>query len=356
MEELTGYRNRINEIDDQILALLQKRIEISKLIGALKAETGVEPVYAPHRQKAIVERLKTANRGEFPEVALTAIWREIFSSSRALQRPERVAFLGPVGSFGHVAARAHFGAAAELIPIRPQTDIFTEVEAGRADYGVVAIENSAQGIVRDVLERFQRTPLRICAETFQPIKHHLLSKSALPDIRCIYSHTQPFAQCKMWLNRHLSGVEQVEMVSTSAAAERAAQEPGAAAIASELAAEVYQLPIVANAIMDAPDNTTRFFVLGTVIPEASGYDRTALFFSVPDTVGALHAVLGILQQNGLNLKYLESLPSPTSAWEYIFFAEMDGHVTDEKVGPALEKLETFCREVKVIGSYPRGTH
>ena len=352
---LTEYRDQINEIDDQILALLQKRAEISKKVGAVKAETGVAQVYVPDRQKKIIERLKAQNQGEFPEDALESIWTEILSASRSLQEPERVAFLGPIGSFGHLAALRHFGASTELIPVHPQIDIFTEVEAGRADYGVVAIENSAQGTVRDVLERFQRTPLWICAETFQPIRQHLLSKSSLSEIRCVYSHPQPFAQCRTWLRRYLSSAEQIEVVSTSEAAQRAAQEPSTAAIASELASEIYQVPIVANTIMDEPDNTTRFFVIGKRIPEPSGHDQTSLFFAIPDKIGALHQVLGILEKAQLNLSYLESLPSRTKSWEYIFFTEMDGHIADERVIEALAQLEELCREVNVLGSYPRGT-
>ncbi|MDE0425031.1 MAG: prephenate dehydratase [Candidatus Poribacteria bacterium] len=353
--ELTKYRDQINEIDDQILRLLQKRAKISKQVGAAKAETGGAQVYVPNRQKMIIERLKAQNQGEFPETALEAIWTEILSASRSLQESERVAFLGPVGSFGHVAALSHFGASTELVPVRPQADIFTEVETGRADYGVVAIENSVQGTVRDVLERFQRTPLWICAETFQPIKQHLLSKASLTEIRCVYSHPQPFAQCKTWLSRYLSNAEQVEVVSTSEAARRAAQEPAAAAIASELASEIYQVPIVANSIMDEPDNTTRFFVIGKCMPDPSGYDRTSLFFAIPDKIGALHQALGILDQAQLNLSYLESLPSRTKPWEYIFFAEMEGHIADERVIVALAQLKELCREVNVLGSYPRGT-
>ncbi len=353
--ELTKYRNQINEIDDQILALLQKRAKISKLVGATKAETGVSQVYVPNRQKVIIERLKAQNQGKFPEAALEAIWTEILSASRSLQELERVAFLGPVGSFGHVAALSHFGASTELIPVRPQTDIFTEVEAGRADYGVVAIENSVQGTVRDVLERFQHTTLWICAETFQPIKQHLLSEAPLTEIQCVYSHPQPFAQCKTWLRRYLSDAEQVEVVSTSEAARRAAQEPSAAAIASELASEIYQVPIVADSIMDEPNNTTRFFIIGKHLPQPSGYDRTSLFFAIPDKIGALYQALGILEKAQLNLSYLESLPSRAKPWEYIFFAEMEGHIADEPVLKALEKLEELCRKVNVLGSYPRGT-
>ena len=353
--ELTKYRDQINEIDDQILELLQKRAEISKQVGAVKAETGETQVYVPHRQKQIIERLKAQNHGKFPEAALEAIWTEILSASRSLQEPERVAFLGPIGSFGHLAALSHFGESTELIPIHPQIDIFTEVESGRVDYGVVAIENSAQGTVRDVLERFQQTPLWICAETFQPIRQHLLSKTPLTEIKCVYSHPQPFAQCKTWLRRHLSHAEQIEVVSTSEAAQRAAEQPSAAAIASELAGEIYQVPIVANAIMDEPDNTTRFLVIGNRIPEPSGHDRTSLFFAIRDKVGALYEALGILEKAQLNLSYLESLPSRTKPWEYIFFVEMEGHIADEPVLVALEQLEELCREVNILGSYPRGT-
>lgn len=353
--DLTEYRDQINEIDDQILALLQKRAEISKKIGAVKSETGIAQVYVPHRQKQVILRLMARNDGKFPEAALESIWTEILSASRSLQEPERVAFLGPVGSFGHSAARRHFGASTEFMPVHPQVDIFTEVESGRADYGVVAIENSLQGTVRDVLERFQHTPLWICAETFQPIKQHLLSKSPISEIQRIYSHPQPFAQCRIWLSRHVGSVEQVEVVSTSEAAQRAAEEPFAAAIASELASEIYQIPIVANAIMDAPDNTTRFFVIGSRMADPSGYDRTSLFFSVRDKVGALHQVLGILKESDLSLKYLESLPSRAKPWEYVFFAEMEGHIADERVIVALGQLEELCTSVNVIGSYPRGT-
>ena len=201
----------------------------------------------------------------------------------------------------------------------------------------------------------KRTPLWICAETFQPIRQHLLSKSPLTEIKCVYSHPQPFAQCKTWLRRHLSHAEQIEVVSTSEAAQRAAEQPSAAAIASELAGEIYQVPIVANAIMDEPDNTTRFLVIGNRIPEPSGHDRTSLFFAIRDKVGALYEALGILEKAELNLSYLESLPSRTKPWEYIFFVEMEGHIADEPVLVALEQLEELCREVNILGSYPRGT-
>lgn len=353
--ELEEYRDQINRIDDRILSLLQERAKISKQIGAIKIEAGVPNAYVPHRHKEVIERLKAQNQGKFPEAALEAVWTEILSASRSLQVPERVAFLGPVGSFGHLASLCHFGSSAEMIPVRPQTDIFTEVEAGRADYGVVAIANSVQGTVRDVLERLQRTPLKICAELFQPVRQHLLSRATLVDIKRIYSHRQPFAQCRNWLNQHLKTAEQVEVVSTSEAAQRAAGEPTAAAIASELASQIYEVPIIADSIMDEPHNTTRFFVIGNHMAEQSGRDRTSLFFAIRDQVGALHQSLGILEKHRLNMSYLESLPSRTKPWEYIFFVELDGHVADENVKSALAQLKTLCRNVEILGSYPRGS-
>ena len=351
--ELIELRDQINSIDDQILSLLHKRAEISMKIGSIKADIG-EEIYAPHREREILDRLITLNQAIYPEVAIEKIWTEILSASRSLQAPKRIAFLGPFGSFGHTASLSHFGSSAEMIPITPQIDIFTEVETERADFGVVAIENSVHGTVRDVLERFQHTSLKICAEIFQPIRHHLISRSPLTEIQRIYSHQQPFAQCRMWLNKFLKSVEQVEVVSTSEAAQRAADELNAAAIASKLASEIYEVPVIADSIMDEPNNTTRFLVIGDQIVGKSGQDCTSIFFAIKDKVGALYEILGVLENNELNLSYIESLPSRSQPWEYIFFADIDGHVDDENVRAVLNHLQNLCRDVKILGSYPRG--
>lgn len=351
--DLKKFRDQINKIDDQILELLQTRAEISKKVGSLKADKG-SVIHVPQREYEILKRLKNLNHGIFPENSLEKIWNEIFSASRAVQTPIRVAFLGPLGSFGHTACEAFFGPSTDMIPITPQVDIFTEVETERADFGMVAIQNSVYGTVRDVLERFQHTNLKICAEMYQPIKHHLISKSQLQDIDRIYSHSQPFSQCRMWLNKFMKHVEQVEVVSTSDAAQRAAEEPNTAAIASKLASKIYNVPVIADSIMDDPNNTTRFFVIGDQIVGMSGYDRTSIFFSVKNKVGALYEILGPLAKHQLNLSYLESLPSRSKQWEYIFFADIDGHVEDGKVHAVLENLENLCRDVRILGSYPRG--
>lgn len=353
--KLKELRDRINNIDDQLLKLLQERAEISKKVGSLKADTGAG-IYVPQREYEILNRLKMQNRGIYPEDAIEKIWNVIFAASRAVQTPNRVAFLGPSGSFGHTASLSFFGPSAEMIPITPQIDIFTEVETERANFGVVAIENSVYGTVRDVLERFQHTSLNICAEIYQPIRHHLISKSSLPEIQRVYSHSQSFAQCRLWLNRYMKSVEQVEVVSTSDAAQRAADEPNTAAIASKLASEIYEVPVIAESIMDEPNNTTRFLVVGDQIVGKSGYDCTSFFFAIKDKVGALYEILGVLKNHQLSFSYLESLPSRTKPWEYIFFADIDdGHIDDDNVHSALEQLEGLCRDVKILGSYPRGT-
>ena len=352
--ELKNLRDQINNIDEELLNLLQKRAEISKKVGSLKADTG-DKIYVPQREHEIRNRLKTLNLGIYPEDAIDKIWTQIFTASRAVQIPNRVAFLGPSGSFGHAASLSFFGPSTEMIPITPQIDIFTEVETGRADFGVVAIENSVYGTVRDVLERFLHTSLNICAEIFQPIRHNLISRFPLPEIQRIYSHTQPFAQCRIWLNKHLKSVEQVEVVSTSEAAQRAADEPNSAAIASKLASEIYQVPIIADSIMDEPDNTTRFLVIGDQIVGKSGDDCTSIFFAIKDKVGALYEILGVLKKHQRNLSYIESLPSRNAPWEYIFFADIDGHVDDDNVHSVFEHLEDLCRDIKILGSYPRGT-
>ncbi len=351
--DLKKLRDQINKIDDELLELLQRRAEISKKVGSLKADMG-SVIHVPQREYEILKRLKNLNHSIYPEDSIEKIWNEIFSASRSVQTTNRIAFLGPIGSFGHAACHAFFGPSSEMIPITPQIDIFTEVETGRADFGMVAIQNSVYGTVRDVLERFQHTSLKICAEMYQPIKHHLISKSQLQDIERIYSHSQPFAQCRMWLNKFMKHVEQVEVVSTSDAAQRAAEEPNAAAIASKLASKIYEVPVIADSIMDDPNNTTRFLVIGEQKVGMSGYDRTSIFFSVKDKVGALYEILGALAKYQLNLSYLESLPSRSKQWEYIFFADIDGHVEDDKVHAVLESLENLCREVRILGSYPRG--
>ncbi len=352
--DLADYRKQLDEIDDQILTHLHQRAEVVKKVGHLKRVSDVENIYVPHREREIITRLKAQNKGRFPVSALENIYAEIISACRSLEKPLHIAFLGPAGTFGHAASLRHFGSSSEFIPIIPQTDIFTEVEAGRVDYGVVAIENSIEGTVRDVLEMFQDTDLQICAEVYLPIDHNLLSKSPLSEITKIYSHTQPFAQCREWLRQNLKEVQQIEVASTSEAARLAANEPQTAALASKLASEIYGVPVVGKSIMDDANNTTRFFVIGHHSASRTGNDCTSILFAIEDEVGALWEVLGVLKNYQINMNKIDSRPSRTKAWEYVFFVDIEGHMDDDDAQIALTELENLCVYVKVLGSYSRG--
>lgn len=355
MLELQDFRDQLDEIDNRILLLLHNRAEVVRKVGQLKSEANVEDFYVPHRETEILARLREKNRNYFPADALDEIFSEIISACRSLEKRLRVAFLGPAGSFGHAAALRHFGSSVDFTPIMNQTDVFAEVESGGADYGVVAIENSSRGTVRDVLDMFEVTPLQICAEVFLPIDQNLLSSTPKEQITKVYSHPQPFAQCREWLRQNLRGVRQVEVASTSEAAHLAAEEDGAAAIASKLAAEIYGLPIVGESIMDNSNNITRFLVIGGHTAKKSGRDRTSIFIALQDRVGALYDVLTVLQKHRINMSKIESMPAQTKPWEYVFYVDLDGHIEDDGVQAALPELEELCMHVKLLGSYARGS-
>jgi len=353
--DLTDWRTEIDEIDEQILSLLHERSKLAIKVGKLKEKTGKTSIYAPHREKQIIDRLKSINCDQFPERQLEKIFTEIISACRSLEKKIRVAYLGPLGSHGHTASLEHFGSSVEFIPIVPQTDIFAEVESSRVDYGTVAIENSTYGTVRDVLEMFLHSPLHICSERLLPIRHHLLALSAPEDISKIYSHPQSFAQCRQWLYQNLPNIQQVEVASTSVAAEIASKEPKSAAIASSLASQIYKIPIVADSIMDNPNNITRFLVIGNQSAQKSGNDRTSILFGINDEVGALCQILSTLESNQINMSKIDSFPSQHKPWEYVFFADLDVHVEDSNVQIALKEITNQCLFLKVLGAYPRGT-
>ena len=352
--ELEDCRNQLDEIDSGILHLLHDRAEVVRKIGKLKAEAGAENVYVPNRETEILARLRSKNRNHFPADALDTIFTEIISACRSLEKRLQIAFLGPAGSFGHAAAIRHFGSSVDFTPIADQIDVFAEVESGRADYGVVAVENSSRGTVRDVLEMFEGTTLKICAEVFLPIDQNLLSKTSKEQITKVYSHPQPFAQCREWLRQNLRGVRQIEVASTSEAAYLAASEEGAAAIASKLAAEIYELRVVVESIMDNSNNITRFLVIGRHTARSSGRDRTSIFMAIRDKVGALSEVLTVFHKHKINMSKIESMPAQTKPWEYVFYVDLDGHIEDSSVQAVLPELEELCAHVKLLGSYARG--
>ena len=350
---LLQIRRSIDEVDEKLVELLNERVRLALKLKEVKSQLDV-PIYAPHRESQVLERVVRINRGPLPDRAIEAVYREIISATRALERPLKIAFLGPVGSFGHEAGLRHFGSMAEYIPIASQPDIFREVEVGRADYGIVAIENSTGGSVAETLDAFLTTELKICAEVLMPIHHHLLSKVRdLKEIKRVYSHPQALAQCREWLSKHLREIPRIPVASTSEGAAIAAEEGGSAAIASRVAGEIHGLNLLAEHIEDNPGNTTRFLIIGHHHAERSGEDKTSFIFSVKHHAGALMHALEKFYKYGLNLTKLESRPHPGRKWEYVFFVDAEGHIEEEAMRCAAEELKEVCTMVKFLGSYPK---
>jgi chorismate mutase/prephenate dehydratase len=348
---LEQLRRAIDGVDDRLLDLLRERAELVAQVGAIKEKSG-EPYYAPEREEALLQRLAGANRSRLPEASLRAIYREILSSMRALEQAITVAYLGPPTTFSHQAAVRHFGHAVHLQPERTIGEVFEAVERGRAHYGVVPIENSQEGAVNATLDRLMETEARICAQVFLPVELNLLGAGPLAQVRKVYSHPQPFGQCRRWLAAHLPSAECVEVSSTARAAELAAADPDAAAIAGVMAAEQFGLPVLAPAIQDAAGNVTRFFVIGRQPGKPSGSDKTSVMFAVKDQPGALAQALAPFEKAGISLTRIESRPSKRQAWEYYFFADLDGHAGEAEVARALEALAGVCAFTRVLGSYP----
>jgi len=322
-------------------------------VGHAKAGKQKE-FYVPSREQAIYERLTGANPGPFPGEAIRRVFREIISASLSLEQPMKVAFLGPQATFTHVAAMQQFGFSAQLVPQKSIPAVFDEVLRGRAHYGVVPVENSNEGVVSHTLDMFMESDLKINAEVLLGISHDLLSRTGrLGDVRKVVSHPQALAQCRKWLEENLPDVPLVDVASTALAAQMAAEDETAAAVASEMAATLYGLQVVKPKIEDNPNNFTRFLVIGQKTPERSGRDKTSVMFSVKDEPGILYRMLEPFSKHGINLSKIESRPMKKKAWEYIFFLDMEGHVDEENVRAAVEELRAYCQFLKVLGSYPR---
>ncbi|GMV81402.1 MAG: P-protein [Planctomycetota bacterium] len=349
--DLDALRAKIDALDGQIVALINERAGIASSIGKRKAQDGVKP-YAPSREKQVYQRVAKLNRGPLPDTAFQSIYREIMSATIALEHPIRVAYFGQPGSFTHLAARTKFGASVRYTAQRDMRDVFMAVSRGRADYGVIPIENSTEGGVNQSIDMLGETRLKICSEVFLPIHHHLLSQSASKDIRILYSHPQAFAQCRNWLAGHLGDVERKEVGSTAEAAERASREKHAGAIAGSLAAEIYKVPVQVENIEDQAENITRFCIVGERMAEPTGHDKTSVVVSILDEPGALMRLLLPFQNHGINLTRIESRPSRRRAWDYVFYIDMQGHATDPKLQGALREVESQSRHVEVLGSYP----
>jgi len=354
--DINELRNKIDALDEEIVKLLNRRTEIVLEIGKLKSNSK-SSIYVPHREQEIIKRITNLNKGPFPNGGLANVYNEIISACRSLEKPTSVAFLGPEASFTHIASIENFGSSVTFKPMRSEADVFREVETGRADYGVLAIENSTEGAVNPTLDAFVKSDLKICAEILVRISHYLMALCSFDEIKEIHSHPQVLAQCRMWLDRNVKDVRIVAESSSAESAKLAAKGNNIAAIVSELAAEIYGLNILAEKIQDIPNNTTRFFIIGHHYSQSTGNDKTSVLFSVKDKAGALAHALNVLAEQGLNLSNIQLRPSGMKAWEYIFFVDIDGYVEDEPVRIALENLEQESVLVKVLGSYPKsGNH
>jgi len=349
--DIEELRARIDEIDERILALLAERGELAQAIAKAKQEKSAT-AFVPSRERQIMERVVALNRGPLSGEAIRAIYEQIIAACRVLESPLSVAYLGPAGSFSHLAVRRKFGADAMLLPFATVEEVFAAVEKKKVNFGVAPVENSIAGVERSTLDRFVGSVVQICAEHYVEIEHHLLSNSPLDKIKRVYSHPQALEQCRGWLMTNLAGAEMVEVSSTSRAAQLAASEPTAAAVGPELAASLYHLPIVASSIQDRPDNRTRFLIIGEVPAEPSGKDKTSLLFSVPHRAGALWEALGVFQRHGINMTMIESRPTKQTPWEYVFFVDVQGHAAEELLSAALQELAAHTSFLKVLGSYP----
>ncbi|HUS45451.1 MAG TPA: prephenate dehydratase [Phycisphaerae bacterium] len=349
-------RKRIDEVDARLVALMNERARLAVEIGRLKREAGNQAAYAPEREREVLERIATAGKdGPLTETTLQAIWKELMSGSLALEMPLKVAYLGPEGSFSHLAALEKFGHSVELVAVRDIASVFDEVARGKTDHGIVPYENTTGGAVRDTMECFLviHGPVKICAEMALPVHQNLLSNTeGLAGIKKVYSKPQVFDQCRGWLNQNLPHADQVAVGSTTEAAMLAARIDGTAAVASALAAELYGLKILGPAIEDNPQNQTRFLVLGRESPQPTGCDKTCLLFSTAHKAGALVEVLGVFRRYGVNMTKIESHPSPAKSWEYYFFVDIEGHKDDESVRQALEEARAHTRQLEILGSFP----
>ncbi len=352
-QNIQELRKKIDDIDNRLVDLLNERARIVIEIGDIKKTRKLD-FHSPSREREILERLAGRNTGPFPQDTLRAVYREILSSSLSLERPLKVAYLGPRATFTHMAGMQQFGLAAQYVPVESIRDVFSEVERGRADYGVVPIENSSSGAVIYTLDMFIDSDLKISAEILLEVSQHLLNKSGRSEeIKKIYTIPPAAAQCRQWLEKNLPGVPVMDAPSTARAAEMAADDATAGAIASEMAAVLYGLQIAGKKIEDSTSNITRFLVIAPKSPGRTGHDKTSIMFSIKDKVGALYTMLAPFAESGINLNRLDARPSGRKVWDYVFFLDMEGHIEDEKVAAAIERLRNDCMFLKVLGSYPK---
>ena len=351
--DLPELRARIDAIDDAILRLLNERAELAGRVGELK-RGGPASFYVPSRERAIVSRLQELNPGPFPTDSLRPVFQEIFSACLALEKGLRIAYLGPEGTFTHQAMKHQFGLSAHGIAAPTIAAVFDEVEKGRAEFGVVPVENSTEGVVNHTLDTFLESTLKISAEIILEVDQCLLARPglAMASIHRVYSHPQGFGQCRAWLETHLPQAARIEAASTAEAARLAREDPEGGTIASELAADLFDLVVLKESIQDLKGNATRFLVLGREQAEPTGSDKTSLLVITRDGPGVLHGMLEPFARSGLNLTKIESRPSRRKAWENVFFLDVLGHQRSEPLATVLGSMGSHCELVKVLGSYP----
>ena len=352
--DLSALRKQIDELDRKIVELLNARAKVVIEVGKSKRATGGQ-IYAPDREKQVLDQIAALNAGPLPQRTLQAIYRELMSGSFALEKPLRVCYLGPEGSFSHLAAMRKFGASIEYLPLADIRAVFEEAVRGHVDLGLVPIENSLGGGVVETMDAFVDHEVRICAEVLVEVHHNVLANCGPDEITRIATKPEVFAQCRNWLSRTSHKIERVPVASTSKAAEMAAREQGLAAIGSALAAELYDLKIIFANIEDTAANMTRFFVIAKTHPGSTGNDKTTLMFTTAHKAGALVEVLNVLDQYALNMTNIDTRPSKRRNWEYYFFVDCEGHIDDQNVRDAVDAARGHCLEMHVLGSYPRAT-
>ncbi len=349
---LDELRQRIDDLDRQLVQLINERAKIVVEVGKLKNKTD-KPIYVPAREKDVFARITEANQGPLPDKTVKAIWRELMSGSFFLERPLRIGYLGPNGSFSHTASMLKFGQSVEYKPLTDIESIFEEVSKSHCDLGLAPVENSTGGGVIETLDALTSSNVKICAEVLLEIHQNLLANCAPEDIKRIYSKPEVFAQCHKWLGSTLKGVQTIPVASTARAAQMAAEEEGAAAIGSITAAELYDLKVIYENIEDIPNNVTRFLVLAKEDAKPTDDDKTAILFSTSHKAGALSDVLDVFKSHKINLTNIESRPSKKREWEYYFFMDFLGHHTQEKIQTALDEARKHCLQLSVLGSFPR---
>jgi chorismate mutase / prephenate dehydratase len=355
--DLSKVRERIDAVDEQLHSLLNERAKLAQLVGISKnAEGRTVDFYRPEREAQVLRMALDRNKGPLRNEEIVRLFREIMSACLAQQEPLKVAFLGPEGTFTQQAVLKQFGHSVRSLPLPSVDEVFHEVESGSVDFGVVAIENSTEGMVINTLDRFLNSPVKICGEVELRIHHSLMGRmKALDQVERVCSHQQALAQCRAWLDENLPNAERVPVTSNAEGARRARDEKGTAAIAGETAAEVYGLEVLAKEIEDRSDNTTRFFVLGRKLFSPSGQDRTTLLLSVghTDSSGALVRLLEPFARHKVSMTRIESRPSHKRKWDYVFFIDIEGHAEDPNVAKALADLKDRASLFRVLGSYPR---